>query len=86
MRPLRPKSSVRGWQAPRAQAVVHARLQAALVDTIQQGAGDVELGPICSVLTPRSVIIHRFGVTAPTGGGGCPTARGRGQTHLTGYG
>ena len=46
MRPLRPKLSVHGWHAPRAQAVVHARLQAAMVDTIHQGAGDVELGPM----------------------------------------
>ena len=46
MRPSRPKSSVRGWYAPRAQAVVHARLQVAMVDTIQHSAGDVELGPM----------------------------------------
>ena len=46
MRPSRPKSSVRGWHAPRAQAVVYARLQAAMVSTIQQSAGDVELGPL----------------------------------------
>ena len=46
MRPSRPKASVRDWFGPRAQAMVHARLQAAMVDTIQQSAGDVELGPM----------------------------------------
>ena len=46
MRLSHPKSSGRGWHAPQAQAVVHARLQAVMVNTIQQGAGDVELGPM----------------------------------------
>ena len=39
--------------------------------------------PVSYCLALTSAIGHRFGVTAPTGGG-CPTAGG--QTHLTSYG
>jgi hypothetical protein len=91
-RPQRPppqasKSALRDAQSRSSgcrygQPLLTCPKELARLELIKGGAGRACVGRL-NGRCAGSAIGHRFGVTAPTGGG-CPTEGG--QTHLTGYG